>query len=199
MATTRVPDSSRGYEPWAAEFISGRTHSTVGASTVREWAGALPHGASVLDLGCGHGVPVSEVLIADGFRLYGVDASPTLVAAFRERFPGVPVDCSAVEDSTFFNRTFDAVVSWGLMFLLSADTQAKVIAKVARALNPGGAFLFTSPEQACTWLDALSGRPSISLGRGAYERIIRGEGLRLHGERWDEGDNHYYLVSKPQC
>lgn len=56
---------------------------------------------TVLDLGCGTGVPISQVLIERRFKLYGLDASPTIVLAFRTRFPGVPVECADVEDSGF--------------------------------------------------------------------------------------------------
>lgn len=83
----------------------------------------LPPRGSVLDIGCGNGVPISEVLIADGFEIYRVDASATMVAAFRNRFPGVSVECSAVEDSALFGRTFDGVVAWGLVFLMTRDMQ----------------------------------------------------------------------------
>jgi hypothetical protein len=101
-----------------------------------------------------------------------------------------------VEDSEFFHRTFDGVVAWGLMFLLPADVQRIVIGKVATALNPAGKFLFTSPQEASTWRDALTGRTSISLGGQVYRQILRDTGLILVGETFDEGDNHYYFVSK---
>ena len=91
----------------------------------------------VLDLGCGHGVPISQTLIQHGCAVYGVDASPRLVAAFREKFPDVPVVCEAIKDSSFFDRLFDGAVAWGVMFLLPIDVQARVIASVSRALNTG--------------------------------------------------------------
>ena len=69
--------------------------------------------ASLLDIGCGNGVPISEALYREGFSIYGVDASETLIARFRERFPGATVECNSVEESEFFNRAFDAVVAWG--------------------------------------------------------------------------------------
>lgn len=117
-----VPDESHGYERVAEEFMRTRRPS-IGPAVVRRWAGALPAGASILDLGCGSGIPISEALLEEGFSLYGVDASETLIARFRERFPGVPAECGPVEESLFFSRLFDGVVAWGLMFLLPADTQ----------------------------------------------------------------------------
>lgn len=170
----------------------------IGPRTVLEWSKRLPAGTAILDLGCGYGVPISEALIEAGFEVYGVDASPRLIAAFRERFPNARVECSAAEDSEFFHRTFDAVVAWGLMFLLSADVQVKIIAKVAKALNPGGNFLFTSPREIVSWNDSLTGQPSVALGAEVYKRVLRKEGLVLDGEADDEGDNHYYFASKPK-
>jgi 2-polyprenyl-3-methyl-5-hydroxy-6-metoxy-1,4-benzoquinol methylase len=78
--------------------------------TVRKWARSLPPGAAVIDLGCGPGFPITEVLVSEGLNVYAVDASPSFVEAFRRNLTGIPVVCEAVEDSTFFDRTFDAVV-----------------------------------------------------------------------------------------
>ena len=121
-------DKSNGYEQLAETFIRTRNRQ-IGTATVREWSKTLPPGSSILDLGCGNGVPISEVLLNEGFAIYGVDASPKLIAVFREQFPDAHAECSAVEDSEFFRRTFDGAIAWGLMFLLPADIQAAVIGK----------------------------------------------------------------------
>jgi SAM-dependent methyltransferase len=195
MAT---PDKSNGYEEVASTFIAGRgrNSSGIGAAVVADWSEALPADATVLDLGCGTGVPISQALIERGFNVFGVDASPTMVAAFRTRFPGVPVECAAVEDSNFFDRTFDAVVAWGLFFLLDAEVQHTLIKKIANVLRRGGRLLFTAPSQSCCWRDAMTGRTSISLGHEAYRQALEVEGMSLVGTRRDEGENHYYLAQK---
>ena len=189
-------DKSNGYEGIARNFISAR-NARIGPAVVREWSRMLPPGASILDLGCGHGEPISRTLIEGGFHLFGVDASATLTAVFRETFPDSPCECSAVEDSTFFDRAFDAVIAWGLMFLLPADVQALVIGRVAKVLLPGGNFLFTAPKEAVTWRDSLTDRECVSLGLPAFRRLLEAEGLQLFGERTDEGENYYYLISRP--
>ena len=188
-------DKSNGYEEVAARFMSAR-NPDIGRATVSEWCRTLPRDASVLDLGCGHGVPVSQTLIEQGFTVFGVDASPTLLAAFHRRFPCVSTECSAVEDSGFFDREFDGAVAWGLLFLLPPRAQSLVVHKVARALKPGGKFLFTSPRERTAWRDALTGRESISLGAERYQQLLGSAGLHAVGERNDEGNNHYYFVAK---
>ncbi|HEY7026332.1 MAG TPA: class I SAM-dependent methyltransferase [Gemmatimonadales bacterium] len=189
-------DPSNGYETLAKNSIWSRSRSSIGASTVREWARTLPQGATVLDLGCGTGVPISQVLLAEGLRVYGVDASPSMIAAFRSRFPDAPAECRAVEDSEFFGRGFDGVVAWGLMFLLALDVQESLIAKVSRTLKPGGKFMFTSPNQRGEGPDILTGRQTRSPGAGEYRRLLAANGLIVQNEAEDEGDNHYYFAVK---
>ena len=53
-------------------------------------------------VGCGTGVPISQVLIERGFKVYGVDAPPAIV-----------------------------VVAWGFFFLLDAEVQRGLIKKLA--------------------------------------------------------------------
>lgn len=171
--------------------------SAIGTSVVCTWARTLPRGGAVLDLGCGHGFPVTQTLLEEGLTAFGLDASSHLLAELRARFPSVKTECATVEASEFFNRTFDGIVAWGLLFLLAPDAQKNVIGKVARALTPGGSFLFTAPSQACTWRDVLTGCESVSLGSEVYGELLRAEGLALVDEGKDEGDNHYFRATKP--
>jgi cyclopropane fatty-acyl-phospholipid synthase-like methyltransferase len=179
-------------------FIARRGQNSlgIGVAAAAEWSRMLPGGATVLDLGCGTGVPISQALIDRGFNVCGVDAAPTMVAAFRARFRTSPVECAAAEDSDFFGRTFDGVVAWGLFFLLEAEVQRRLIAKVAAVLPRGGRFLFTAPSQSCSWADAMTGRSSISLGYEAYRNALEAESMSLIGTQRDEGENHYYLAQK---
>lgn len=195
-AARREHDASKAYEASAAVFMAGRSVSTVGAATVRSWAHMLPRSAAVIDLGCGHGVPISQALIDAGLLVWGVDASPTMTAAFRARFPESPVLCEPVERSQFFGRQFDGAVAWGLMFLLPADVQLSLIHRLGTALNPGGRLLFTAPWQECRWADNLTGCESISLGRTAYVNALSTAGFDLVGEREDEGENHYFDATR---
>jgi len=185
-------DRSSGWEDVADKFIAVR--SRIGVVTVQEWARSLPPGAAVLDLGCGSGVPISEALIAEGFDVHGVDASPSLVAAFHSRFPTAPVVCESVEESAFFGREFDGILAIGLVFLLPVPVQRALLARVASRLRPGGRFLFTAPEQACRWADALTGRTSLSLGATAYREALSEVGLVVIGTYVDEGENYYCSV-----
>lgn len=187
-------DRSNGYEGIAVEFLDrrGNGRSTgIGVREVRRWARTLPKGSAVIDLGCGPGFPISEILVAEGLEVFALDASPTFVQAFRSNLPGVPVVCEPVQHSQFFNRTFDAVLAWGLLFLLSAEEQRRLIQSISEILTPGGRVLFTSPARAVVWKDAMTGLESRSLGSEEYRRQLSAAGLTVTSEYEDEGQNYY--------
>jgi len=193
-----VTDPSNGYESVAEHYIPYRVNrSFIGIEAVRRWATRLPFGASVLDLGCGPGAPLSQALIDQGCLVYGVDASPTMAAAFHARFPASPIECGSVLTSRFFDRTFDGVFSWGLVFLLEPSEQEILITKMAGALAPGGHLLFTAPWQVVEWDDALTRQRSYSLGKARYHQLITEAGLEVIGDEIDEGDNYYYFAQAP--
>ena len=87
-------DRSNGYEGIAAEFLARRGSRTrsarIGVKMVRNWAKTLPRGAAVIDLGCGPGSPITEVLVAEGLKVFGVDAAPSFVQAFRRNLQTYP-------------------------------------------------------------------------------------------------------------
>jgi SAM-dependent methyltransferase len=199
--SSATEDGSNGYEAVASIYIAGRgtrarVGDSIGAAVVKAWAAAFPPGAAVLDLGSGPGEPSTRILQEAGLTTYAVEASASMVAAFRQQFPGVPMDHSTVEASEFFNRSFHGVLAWGLVFLLAPAAQALVFRKVARALEPRGRFLFTAPREPLEWLDGMTERPSYSLGADAYERLLSDAGLRWVDDAEDEGGNHYYYAER---
>jgi cyclopropane fatty-acyl-phospholipid synthase-like methyltransferase len=159
---------------------------------VRKWAKALPSGSSVIDLGCGPGFPITVVLVEEGLQVFGVDAAPSFVAAFHRNLPGTPIACESVLESRFFDRTFDAVLAWGLMFILKAEDQHRLIQRVAETLVPGGRLLFTSTAKPQVWNDAMTRLESTSLGADQYRKMLAAEGISIAKEYEDVGENHYF-------
>ena len=190
------PDKSNGYEEFAEHIMHAR-NVRIGPRTVKEWSKSLPLRSAVLDLGCGSGMPISQALVEEGFQLYGVDASQKMIRAFRDRFPSAPAEHAAAEDSAFFNRRFDGVVAWGLIFLLPEDLQRIVLTRAAKALAPRGQLLFTSPKKPVTWSDSITGRESRSLGAPVYHDLLLSVGLGVTGHTVDEGENYYYFAVNP--
>ena len=192
-------DRSNGYEAVSEEFLAhrGRSRSTgIGVKEVRKWARTLPLGSSVIDLGCGPGFPITVILVDEGLQVFGVDAAPSFVAAFQRNLPGTPILCEAVQESRLFDRTFDAILTWGLMFLLQAEDQHRLVQRFAEVLEPGGRLLFTSPAKPAVWRDEMTGLESLSLGAEQYRNLLGAVGISVAEEYEDEGENHYFDALK---
>jgi cyclopropane fatty-acyl-phospholipid synthase-like methyltransferase len=109
-------------------------------------------------------VPITDALVSEGFVVHGVDASPSLAAAWARRFPEMSIEVADVVTCRALDDTWDAIVRWGLVCLLPPDTQRLVLARIARALVPRGHLLFTALRQVLTWQDALTDVQSWSRG-----------------------------------
>ncbi|WP_433693169.1 class I SAM-dependent DNA methyltransferase [Herbaspirillum seropedicae] len=183
-------DNAKAWEAAAAGFAAAR--SNIGSEIVRQWASVFGPGSEVVDIGCGSGVPISQVLIDAGLTVFGIDASPTLLAMFADRFPQARAVCETIQESTLFGRKFDGAVAVGLLFLLSESDQRRMIEKVGQALRPGGRFLFSAPAIRCEWRDIQTGQLSLSLGEAEYRRLLNAAGMHLGDGYVDAGGNHYF-------
>ena len=121
---------------------------------------------------------------------------PSLVVTFRHNLPGIPIACESVADSPFFDRMFDGVVAWGLMFLLHPGEQRRLIHRIGHVLVPGGRLLFTSPPEPAVWNDTMTGLESRSLGGAEYRKELAAVGLEVMAEYEDGGQNHYFDAVK---
>lgn len=191
----KAMDSSQAYEVHAREFLQGRDASPIGSRVVEQWSRSLRTGATVIELACGGGYPITRVLHAAGLQLWAVDSSPTLAAEFRARFPGIPIQCAKVQDTDFFGRMYEAAIAIGLIFLLPESEQAALISRVAGILAPGGRFLFTAPLEKGEWIDMNTGLECRSLGQASYEKLLREAGFEVLATFSDQGANNYYDVA----
>ena len=122
-------DRSNGYEGVAPEFLSRRGSGPLTGVGVRGTGMAAyiakpgRSNRSRLRAWFSH----HRGVVAEGLDVFAVDAAPACVQAFRRNLPNTPVVCEAVQNSTFFHRTFDGVLAWGLVFLLSREDQRRLI------------------------------------------------------------------------
>jgi SAM-dependent methyltransferase len=187
----------REYDQIADWYVDSRSPE-VGVPDLVAFAKLFPHPAKVLDVGCGHGVPVSQFLLQRGFHLYGLDSSAEMIARYRINFPRVPTRCEPVQDAHFDEASFDAVVAWGVLFHLGESDQETVIRRVSAWLEPGGWFLFTSGPAAGERVGEMGGIEFRyrSLGVDRHREVLEEAGMRLHDHHSDEWDNHVYLARK---
>ena len=187
-------DASSGYDAIADEFVAVRSAS--GRVLVREWARTLPSGCSIVDVGAGFGEPLTSVLVDEGLSVWAIDASPVLVNAFKLRFPDIEIACESAEHGRFFDRTFEAALMVGVIFLLPEERQHSVINRLSEAIEPEGRLLFSAPRHVCKWKDTLTNQTSLSLGAETYEHLLEQAKFHLVASRFDEAGTHYYEAQR---
>jgi SAM-dependent methyltransferase len=107
-------------------------------------AHGLAAGAQVLDIGCGSGLLARE-LLAEGFAVCGIDASPAMIELARAHAPGAAFEVVRLPSRRFGGTLpmADAVVSTGhvLNYLDSRDDIIAALGELAGAVRPGGLLL----------------------------------------------------------
>lgn len=187
----------REYDQIADWYVAVRD-DTIGVPDLAAFARTLPPKASVLDLGCGDGIPVSRLLTQEGCQVVALDSSPEMIARYRANFPGNSAQCKRAQEARFAAESFGAVVAWGVLFHLPAAEQKAVIRKVAEWLTPGGRFLFTSGDVENVTESAMNGVTFtyVSLGIAAYRRVLEEAGMRLEYHHADAWENYVYVAEK---
>jgi SAM-dependent methyltransferase len=100
-------------------------------------------GHRMLDLGCGEG-RLGRFLRARGYRMAGVDASPTMVALAVSHDIAIPAVLADATALPFGDETFDLVVAY--MSLHDIDRMAAAVAEAGRVLERGGRLVVAIPH-----------------------------------------------------
>lgn len=122
-------------QDWSTEIYGGNARFVADYGTPLVDMLAPRHGERILDLGCGDGA-LTERIIARGADVVGIDSSPDLLAAARQR--GIRVLEMDGQEMTF-EREFDGILTNAALHWMP-EAEA-VLDGVARALVPGGRFV----------------------------------------------------------
>lgn len=168
------------YERHAQAWDAARGRSLAEKPWLDRFTALLPPGAAVLDMGCGAGEPIAAHLLAQGFRVCGVDASPTLIGLCRARFPDAEwhvADMRALR----LGRRFDGVIAWDSFFHLAYDDQRRMLGVFAEHAAPGAALLFTSGPAHGEAVGAFQGEPlyHASLDADEYRSLLAAHGFEV--------------------
>ncbi|MCH7604799.1 class I SAM-dependent methyltransferase [Patescibacteria group bacterium] len=98
---------------------------------------------SVLDVGCGPGIYVSE-LAKEGFQVQGVDYSEEVIAVAKKRIPknSAQLSVADVYNLPFSDNSFDVVICLGLF--QSVDDYERGLREIERVLKKDGLLIVTT-------------------------------------------------------
>ena len=193
---THDPETLAFYDRDAAAYAGRRLPKA--SPRLTDFLAALPAGGHVLDLGCGGGQD-SEVMLAEGFEVTPLDGSRGLAEIASARL-GRPVRVQLFEDIKD-EAAFAGI--WANASLLHVPTAGlvTVLARVRRALKPGGIFHATYKAGEGGGRDTL-GRyfnfPSEAALRTAYEQAGPWAALEIHqgpGRSYEQEERTWLQVT----
>jgi len=134
----------QGYDHMAERYLESKDpNDPVNLAALEEMARMLPHGAAVLDLGCGPGVPATSWLQEHGYAVTGVDISARQLELAQQQVPGATFIKSDMTALDFPPGAFDAVVSFFAIVHVPRDEQPALLGRIRDWLKPSGVFLAT--------------------------------------------------------
>ena len=156
-----------GYDRISSEYRDDAGHGPakdqrLGRPDYESWLGELvprlKAGDTVLDLGCGCGVPATA-LLAKHFAVTGVDLSPVQIARAQRLVSTAQFLCADMSTLEFAAGSFAAVVSFYAIIHVPLEEQPAIFKSIHRWLRPGGYLLATVGSTAWTgteddWLGA---------------------------------------------
>lgn len=179
----------RGYNA-----LSDRYDQAFGGKTkYRVWLTELDRriapSASVLDLGCGSGIPVTQTMAAAGRRVIGIDISDIQIAKARKLVPEAEFVLADATTIDFEPGTFDAVVCFYALIHMAQEEQFTLLNKVAEWLRPGGWFVATTGYNAWTgtesnWLGGDEPMWWSHPDAATYRVWLEQAGLTVHREEF---------------
>ncbi len=165
------------YSAWTGTDLRGPR-----ARYVQVLQDRLHVGASILELGCATGIPVTRALAAR-FALTGVDISPRHIELARRNVPTAEFVLADMTTLAFPAASFDAVLAFYAITHVPRDEHAQLFRTIATWLRPGGLFvasLGTSHDPGTVEDDWL-GAPMYFSGDDADtgKRRVRDAGLDI--------------------
>ncbi|KQZ23852.1 class I SAM-dependent methyltransferase [Microbacterium sp. Root553] len=188
------------YQKRAAEWVRARSTALVEHGWLSLFTTLLEPHASVLDVGCGSGVPIAQWLDDNGFAVTGIDSSSEMIRLFRTNVPAARAEVLDMRRLDLAIR-FEGIVAWDSFFHLSPVDQRAMFPLFEHHATTGAPLLLTTGPEAGEVVGNLHGDPlyHASLDPGEYRALFDQHGFDVvaHTSRDPSiGDHTVWLVRK---
>ena len=173
---------ARGYDTIAERYLAWAATVRVAEREryTRLLLDSLPSGATVLELGCGAGIPTTQRLAAR-FAVTGVDLSPRQITLAQQHVPGATFRTGDMTALSFPAEVFDAVCAFYAITHVPREEHAGLLTRIASWLRPGGLFVasFSNGDAIGVIEDDWLGAPTYFSGYDAAtnQALVRQAGF----------------------
>jgi cyclopropane fatty-acyl-phospholipid synthase-like methyltransferase len=134
--------TQKSYDKIATEYVRNRDQFA-NKKYLDMLANNLQKGASILDVGCGAGLPVDKYLVEKGFSLSGIDISPRQIELAQKNIPEGFFEIKDMSKLQAYEYCVDAIVSFYAIFHIPREEHAALFKKFITFMPKGGYILVT--------------------------------------------------------
>lgn len=189
----------RGYDKIAFEYLAQRQNLKSG-KFVSQLLKYLPKQSTILDLGCGAGVPVDDVFLKAGHQVIGIDISPEQIKLARKNCPGGEFVVGNIAELKAGEYKANAVVSFYTLFHVERDLHGKVLKVIASYLPKGGMLLLTMGDREFEGEHEMYGEKmwSSQFGTAKNRKVVEQAGFRVLLDELENsgGERHQVIMAE---
>lgn len=188
-----------GYDKMAQAYLASRDRLKSG-KYIQQLVKYLPKNASVLDLGCGAGIPVDDLLLKAGHSVIGIDISHEQIKLARKNCPRGQYLIGDIQDLEMGEYRVDAVISFYTIFHTPKDSHGKLLRVVASFLKKGGYLLVTMGDREFEGEHELYGAKMWSSQHGTAKNrsLVESAGFKIIIDELDYsgGERHQIIMAE---
>lgn len=126
------------FDAIAEEYQRVHADNPFQRSAIEDLLSRLPPRSSILDLGCGSGVPTARSLAAAGHHVTGIDVSGRMLELARQQVPEGEFRQEDMMQARFDDASFDAVVAYFSLLMLPKSDVAVMLDRIHGWLRSDG-------------------------------------------------------------
>lgn len=139
MSNTLV---KKGYDVVSEKYIKQRDQFAE-KNYLEKFTKLLSSGQTILDVGCGAGLPVDKFLIDKGFTVNGIDISEKQIELARKNVPQAFYEVKDMSALKEYEYCVSGIVSFYAIFHIPREQHASLFKKFASFMPKGGFLMVT--------------------------------------------------------
>lgn len=188
-----------GYNKIAEEYYSKRILFK-NEREIQEFLAHLPESGTVLDIGCGGGIPVLRTLVDNGYNAKGIDFSHGMLTLAKQNVPEAELILGDITKTDFVPESLDGIISTYAFIHIFRTQHPLLYLKIFSWLKPGGIMLVSTASTEWEEIDDYFGVPMAWSHPASREslQLVRNAGFEILFDRLVTtcDETHYWILAR---
>lgn len=189
----------RAYDEMAIDYVSGRDELKT-KKYLKLFTNLMRKNSTILDLGCGAGTPVDDVLSKQGFVVTGIDISEKMIELAQKNCKGCEYRIADIQDLKNGEYSVDGIICLYTMFHLPRNKHTEIIRVMASFLPINGPLLISMGDREWEGVHTMYGQKvwASQWGIDKNLQLIRSAGFEIIYDFFDKSgrESHQIILAR---